>query len=303
MSLHLLHELTLSPPPGVVVNSKTKLLELKKKMTTLILGKLRMSIPFISRKHLMLIISLIEILTGATVTCMEYDRFNELITARHQIVVKNWPLEKFCNPSNIASRIELKILHNAWQSGTTHFQKLTREEMEAWENNLFSSRMESMLPPAEHAPGLASTQTPAEMVLFSELPCQEYLDVAPALPSQTIPNIPLAPITNLATESTSTATPCPPVAPDPDMIARMIQADPALQNVDPTLIAMGITEANQRRATMTTTACQDHGFFTLFKPLTPLVERSFHFTTYDFNDRSRPLCTSFLCLSFRFLSA
>ena len=37
--------LTLFSPPGVVLNSKTKLLELKKKTTTLILEKLRMCIP------------------------------------------------------------------------------------------------------------------------------------------------------------------------------------------------------------------------------------------------------------------
>jgi hypothetical protein len=40
-----------------------------------------------------------------------------------------------------------------------------------------------------------------------------------------------------------------PPAPNPDMIAMMIQADPTLQNVDPTLIAMGITGTAQHRAT------------------------------------------------------
>ena len=32
--------------------------------------------------------------------------------------------------------------------------------------------------------------------------------------------------------------------------------------------------------------CQEHGFFTLFKPSFTLFQLSFHLTTYDFNDRS-----------------
>ena len=52
-------------------------------------------------------------LTGAAITRMAYDRFDELVTARHHIVVKNWPLKKFCNPSAVTSRIELEVLYNA----------------------------------------------------------------------------------------------------------------------------------------------------------------------------------------------
>ena len=279
--------LILSPPPGVVLNSKTKLLELKKKTTTLILEKLRACTP---RAHhfIMLNVLLIGTLSGTTVTRMEYDRFSELVTARHHIVVKNWPLKKFCNPSNITSRIELELLHNAWQSGATYFQKLTGEEMEAWEVERFSSRLE-LMPPAVPVAALTPTQTPADMALFSEMSHQDRSDIAPVPPAEPVavptpfsepshqdywditpapphtPNVPLATITNLTPGPTSTIA-SDPLTPDPDIIARMIQADPALQNVDPALIAMGIAQKNKQQAAANATA-------TTTTVATPPVER------------------------------
>jgi len=92
---------------------------------------------------------------------MAYDRFDELITEKYRVVVKNWPLKKFCNPSAVTSRIELELLYNAWQSGATYFERLTCEEMEAWENDRFSSHLELMGPPANPVPALTSPQTPA----------------------------------------------------------------------------------------------------------------------------------------------
>jgi len=238
------YSLTLSFPPGVIINSKTRILELKRKTTTLILEKLRRYIPYIEAP--LLNMTFIGTLTGAAITRMAYDRFNELITEKYHVVVRNWPLKQFCNPSAITSRIELQLLYNAWESGVTYFQKLTPEEMEVWENNRFSSCMESMGPPANLIPALASPQTPAaEMTLLSELPHQDHLEPAPVLSPNPLQNIPLVPITNLTTEWTPTTTSCPP-APTRNIIAAMIHADPTLQNVDPTLIAMGIAGSNQR---------------------------------------------------------
>ena len=184
---------------------------------------------------------------------MEYDRFNELITARHQIVVKNWPLKKFCNPSNITSRIKLELLYNTWQSGVTYFQKLTDQEMEAWEIDQFSSRIDFMSPPAEPAPVVTPTQTPADMTLISELMHPDCSDITPAPPTHAPLNVALTAITNLTPGPVST-TASHALTPDPNVIARMIQADPALQNVDPALIAMGITQSNQHQATATAAA-------------------------------------------------
>ena len=183
---------------------------------------------------------------------MAYDRFDELVTSRYNVVVKNWPLKKFCNPSAVTSRIELELLYNAWQSGATYFQKLTREEMEVWENDRFSSRMELMSPPAELVPTLALPQAPTRMTLSPEPPRQDHSDFTPPSPHDP-QSIPLTPVTNLVSRPVPTTTTSHPPAPDPDTIAMMIRADPALQNVDPTLIAMGIAGRNQHQATTTTT--------------------------------------------------
>lgn len=179
---------------------------------------------------------------------MAYDRFDELITARYHVIVKNWPLKKFCNPSAVTSRIELELLYNSWRSGATSFQKLTDGEMEAWESSRFSSRIELMPPPAELVPALISPQILAEMTTSSELPHQEHSYPDP-IPSTHIIQNPLAPITNLASGLALTTPTSPPQAADPDTIAMMIRADPTLQNVDPTLIAMGIAGSSQRQAT------------------------------------------------------
>ena len=58
-------------------------------------------------------------ITGAPSLRMQYDRFDDLITQKHGVVIKNWPLNRFCNPSAVATRIELEILLNSWESGVT----------------------------------------------------------------------------------------------------------------------------------------------------------------------------------------
>ena len=69
---------------------------------------------------------------GFTVACMEYDNFDELITNVHGVVVKNWPLGKFCNQSRLGSRTEMQVLHDAWASNTARFEKLSGTEWHAW---------------------------------------------------------------------------------------------------------------------------------------------------------------------------
>ena len=126
--------------------------------------------------------------------------------------------------------------------------------MEAWEIDRFSSRLELMSPPAEPTPVITPTQTPADMVLFSELSQQGHSNITPAPPPHAPLNVALTTVTNLTPGPVSTTASHALLTPDPDVIARMIQADPALQNVDPALIAMGITQSNQHRAAATATA-------------------------------------------------
>ena len=64
--------------------------------------------------------------------------FDNNITDRHGIIVKNWPLPVFCAPGDIRTVTELKILYNAWESGSTYFYRMTLAEATKWSNERFS---------------------------------------------------------------------------------------------------------------------------------------------------------------------
>ena len=68
---------------------------------------------------------------------MYYSNFDAKITEKHGIIVKNWPLPMFCSPSEVKTRVELNLLHNAWKSGTAHFYKMTRQEFDVWQDEQF----------------------------------------------------------------------------------------------------------------------------------------------------------------------
>jgi hypothetical protein len=72
---------------------------------------------------------------------MYYQNFDDNITAKFGVVVENWPLKKFCNPSEVGSRYELKTLFHAWQSGATRFRQLSDVELEEWEEQRFQSKL------------------------------------------------------------------------------------------------------------------------------------------------------------------
>ncbi|KAJ3925962.1 MAG: hypothetical protein NXY57DRAFT_906391 [Lentinula lateritia] len=63
---------------------------------------------------------------------MFYTNFDEHFTETYGIVVKNWPLKDFKNPSSITSKAEVSVLWNAWETGTAHFHMMTRTEHAAW---------------------------------------------------------------------------------------------------------------------------------------------------------------------------
>ena len=63
---------------------------------------------------------------------MYYTSFAEHITVRYGIVVVNWPLPKFMNPSSVSTKTELELLWNAWETDTAHFYRMTSQEYEDW---------------------------------------------------------------------------------------------------------------------------------------------------------------------------
>jgi hypothetical protein len=122
--------------------------------------------------------------------------------------------------------------------------------MEVWQNNRFSSSMsDSMLPLAEPTP--TEPQTLTVVAPASQLPHQDDINPTPAIPSNAVGIEPLGPITNLAPARSMPLIVSRLPVPIPDMITMMIQADPALENVDPTLIAMSIPTNVQRQVATT----------------------------------------------------
>lgn len=67
---------------------------------------------------------------------MNYHNFKGAITEKFGIVLENWPIPKFQNPSSM-SHTEAEISFRAWESGTTHFHMLTSEEWADWLNNWY----------------------------------------------------------------------------------------------------------------------------------------------------------------------
>ncbi|KAJ3848121.1 hypothetical protein EV368DRAFT_68537 [Lentinula lateritia] len=100
---------------GVACNHVQILTEMKSKVSTLILQKLKQCAGKYEVKK------------------MFYTNFEEHVTWPFGIVVKNWPLKEFKNPSSISTRANLSILWNVWETRTAHFYMMMREEHQAWE--------------------------------------------------------------------------------------------------------------------------------------------------------------------------
>ncbi|KAJ7575836.1 hypothetical protein C8J56DRAFT_900452 [Mycena floridula] len=104
---------------GVSLNYASQFLELKRQLSTNIVAKLTAIIPSIKK--------------------MVYVNFEDTITFRHGVVIKNWPISRFCNPSN-CTRNELQLLWSSWSSGTTYFYQLSPEERAEWEAKSLPTR-------------------------------------------------------------------------------------------------------------------------------------------------------------------
>ena len=208
---------------GVVKNSKTRALELKKKTAVLILEEPSKYIGtptccFQAHQR-------IDVATEIVHTRMVYDRFGDQITQKYGVVVENWPLKDFCNPSSVKSRIELETLYHAWNSGATRFRKLTPDEMTAWENERFQR---------------------SRLIITTVAP--EPPNLVPPSPSI------LPPAPRLLMPTSSPTSPQPPVVlftrrpvainyhqhiPGSTLISNIDLQDPALRNIDPSPLAAG----------------------------------------------------------------
>ncbi|KAG6809416.1 hypothetical protein H0H92_000327 [Tricholoma furcatifolium] len=137
--------------------------------------------------------------TKSPVARMYYSNFEKHITSKHGVIIRNWPLKKFCSPSDVQSRMELNVLLNAWKSDTCHFYKLTRDEFEAWEHSQATDH------------NFASSATSAHVDAPSTMPPDNHSvatpqhDISPPVPLDN-PNIsPPAPLDNVVNTVSNTA--------------------------------------------------------------------------------------------------
>ncbi|KAL6298320.1 hypothetical protein BKA93DRAFT_744378, partial [Sparassis latifolia] len=116
----------LSGIPGLLRHSQDAILQLKASISALILRKLRET-------------------AGTQVSRMYYVNFEQHITDKYGVMLKNWPLEKFCSPSMVNSRTELDVLLCAWNTNATLFHRLSTEELEKWRQGRFERQMEDII--------------------------------------------------------------------------------------------------------------------------------------------------------------
>jgi hypothetical protein len=97
---------------------------------------------------------LVDIARPDKLSRMFYSNFETHITDKFGIVVVNWPLPQFVSPCALGSRLELQTLHNAWQSGSTYFRRLSREELAQWQKQRLSA-------PTANQPQISTPETTA----------------------------------------------------------------------------------------------------------------------------------------------
>ncbi|GBE78670.1 hypothetical protein SCP_0115610 [Sparassis crispa] len=119
---------------GVVMNHVEEILDLKLRISALIIQKLQDISPL-------------------KISKMYYKGFEERMTARYRITVVNWPLKEFKSPGDISHKGDLQLLYRAWESGTTHFKLLNDEEHKEWEEERFQGRMREMRGPTAEDEG------------------------------------------------------------------------------------------------------------------------------------------------------
>ncbi|KZT09188.1 uncharacterized protein LAESUDRAFT_712312 [Laetiporus sulphureus 93-53] len=66
------------------------------------------------------------------------------MTAKYHLTIVNYPLKKFCCPSDVGSKTELELLLRAWESGAMYWKYLSNEEFEQWQTARFNAKMTEM---------------------------------------------------------------------------------------------------------------------------------------------------------------
>ena len=101
---------------------------------------------------------------------MYYRNFDDSITAKYGVVLEGWPLERFCNPSDIVSRTEISVLRSSFESGAARFRLLTQAELATW----FETRFQAKTTGSEL---MDTSMTPTTTPTASQLPSESGEDL------------------------------------------------------------------------------------------------------------------------------
>ncbi len=105
---------------------------------------------------------------------MFYSSFDEQITAKYGVIVENWPIPMFNNPSSL-SHLEAEVVLRALESGTTRFRSLTDAEWATWRDEYYNSAV---------AVPAAASQSTADTA--RSLPASSAFSAQDSLPSMAI---------------------------------------------------------------------------------------------------------------------
>ncbi len=124
---------------------------------------------------------------------MFYINFEDHITLKYGIIIKNWPIKRFLAPGKL-SRVELEVLLNAFQNGSAGFIQLNDEDWTAWRDSYREGRATAFI-----RGGASFAPTPDDDDDDNEA------QTVPPTSSTSLPPPPSSPSPSMATTSSASA--------------------------------------------------------------------------------------------------
>ena len=145
---------------------------------------------------------------------MYYSNFDKHVTERYGILMKGWPLPKFCNPSEVGSKVELEVLHNAWETGRAYFERLLQSDWDTWCHARFQALLvittgsdNVIQPGTEQTDTMSVDSSLSSSISANDIPAPDIMPMEPPAPvAVTQARAPLAPVTTASFLNFSTVT-------------------------------------------------------------------------------------------------
>ncbi|TFY51827.1 hypothetical protein EVJ58_g10358 [Rhodofomes roseus] len=160
---------------AVISNHKERLLKAKADLAKLVLEKLNAVAP-------------------VRIAQMNYKNIDEALTRRHGIILRGYPPGiSFCSPSKLPGLHEVELITAAWQSGTTHWYKMTADEHTAWKTGRPESSENTRAPAPTEDSDDEEERPLAEVVAQASGSTDNPVIRPPAFPASTTSSTPSAP--------------------------------------------------------------------------------------------------------------